>query len=634
MNSKIESQLSSLASGSASKIGVLGDALKAIGPVGLGIAGALGVAAGAFVFLTDKVEKFAELAKNLKDAAETTGLTVDQFQALRIAGEKVGLGFEQTRTFIEKLTTSIQQLKTNGSGPLYDALRNINPQLTEQVAGAKDAAAAIDIISRAYANLTNQFQRNELARAVGGRGGVAGGQLFGAVAGAGGLAGLSNDAKTAGDAVNKELNERIIKLKNEIDDIRRRTDDLWGEAFGVVILEAQKKSAEYIERIAKGVKDLKDQQAASGKTPISLLDLFTGGGVPNTSPAAAKGLFGLPVAGGGAPVTSVERGVDLAAPVADNVRSLAEQKALLVDAISKMKEWTTALGDAVTQAEALTLKQKELRLSVLENKITTEQATRAEDEFKLKQRETTEAIRERLGIATEQQIFATKQARLDADAAKIGGISPEDRAKATNIQLRELKDAADALTVRQAYLPGLKQLEVDAANVRKGIDTLATQSLNTLADGFADVIIGTKTLADAFKSMTESILRDLVRLSLRQAVFGPLAGLLQSGLGAGFLGSGLASNTALSGASNAGWSAPLSSGGFLPRQGGGSVSGGKGYIVGEHGTELFVPSSSGQIVRVHFSAVVVAAAKSLLTITPQQIWKPNKAKVKDQTASA
>ena len=42
----------------------------------------------------------------------------------------------------------------------------------------------------------------------------------------------------------------------------------------------------------------------------------------------------------------------------------------------------------------------------------------------------------------------------------------------------------------------------------------------------------------------------------------------------------------LSGSGNPGWDG----------QGGGAVSRGRGYIVGEHGTELFVPNSSGQIV--------------------------------------
>ena len=323
---------------------------------------------------------------------------------------------------------------------------------------------------------------------------------------------------------------------------------------------------------------------------------------------------------------------------------------LLPEQVERLSKLVGILGGAATQAEQLRLKQAQLALAVRENKDVTDEATRAEADFILQQKQAKLALQERLGILTQEQITQGKLNQLKADAVKMAftenqvlqaqntilreaqtlrtqtlerlgvaneqeiarsrvaqvnadadkfQLSPEQRAQAITIALRDSKDAADALTVRQAYLPGLKQLELDAQNARKIMDQLSTQTLNTLADGFADVVVGTKSLADAFKSMTESILRDIVRISLKQAVLGPLAGMFQTYLSGGVGTSRIAalenpasSATFLSGSTNAGW------GGFpIPGyQSGGPVIGGGAYIVGEHGPELFVPQNAGQVV--------------------------------------
>jgi hypothetical protein len=527
------------------------------------------------------VDKFVEKAKQIKDAADTTGLTVSQLQALSSIGRQVGLDFDETERFTVRLALAIQDLRTKGSGPLFDVLAKINPQLVLQVANAKDLAEAIDIVARATKNLTDQQQKLELAAAGGGRRGAAGGVRLLQAIPEGGIAGATG-------GTDKEFVDRVVTLRREIDAINRATDKIYGEMFAINTLNAQKQSAEFWRQIAQSIKD------TAANTP----------GLAKFLESASRGIQKA-IDAGRAP-TLLERFGPLSTELPPQRPQITispgedreAQLRNLTNLLELMKRWTTVLGDAVTQQEALKQKQLELNVAVLNNQITTEQATRAQAAFNLQQREAAEAVRERLGIATQQSIEETKLARLAADAAKFG-LDENEVLKAKVIIMREAKDAADALTVRQAYLPGLKQLELDAANTRKGLDTLATQSLNTLADGFADVIVGTKSLADAFKSMTESILRDLVRLALRQTIIGPLAGALSSAFGSGFLSSGLASQNQLSGIGNAGWSTEGFGPGstvYVKRQSGGMVAGGRGYLVGEAGPELFIPSSAGQIV--------------------------------------
>ena len=93
----------------------------------------------------------------------------------------------------------------------------------------------------------------------------------------------------------------------------------------------------------------------------------------------------------------------------------------------------------------------------------------------------------------------------------------------------------------------------------------------TIATGFEDAVFEAKKLSDAIRQIGQ----DIIRLTFRKAITDPLAetlgGAIKTGIGAII-------------------------GGITPKAGGGSVSGGKPFLVGEKGTELFVPGRSGTIV--------------------------------------
>ena len=125
------------------------------------------------------------------------------------------------------------------------------------------------------------------------------------------------------------------------------------------------------------------------------------------------------------------------------------------------------------------------------------------------------------------------------------------------------------------------------------------ESLNqNLIEAFENMFSGTMKVEDAFKKMAASIISDLLRIEsqkLMQAGEGGLAGGLLGRLGqllgsaGGFLSDLFGGNTDALG------------GGFLGIAGhaqGGTIQSGQPSIVGEHGRELFVPSSAGRILSV------------------------------------
>jgi hypothetical protein len=97
----------------------------------------------------------------------------------------------------------------------------------------------------------------------------------------------------------------------------------------------------------------------------------------------------------------------------------------------------------------------------------------------------------------------------------------------------------------------------------------------TFTSAFEDAVLSGGRLRDVLKGLEQ----DIARIILRRAVTQPLAQGISAGLAQLFT-------------SGFGSSAPAMAGG-------GSVSAGMPYIVGEHGREAFVPAVSGSIVPNH-----------------------------------
>lgn len=87
-------------------------------------------------------------------------------------------------------------------------------------------------------------------------------------------------------------------------------------------------------------------------------------------------------------------------------------------------------------------------------------------------------------------------------------------------------------------------------------------AIKSIEDGFVGLIMGTKSVSQAFKDMATSVIADLARMWVQKAITAPIAGML----------------------------------GLTGKAIGGSVQAGKPYMVGERGPELFVPNQSGSIV--------------------------------------
>ena len=110
--------------------------------------------------------------------------------------------------------------------------------------------------------------------------------------------------------------------------------------------------------------------------------------------------------------------------------------------------------------------------------------------------------------------------------------------------------------------PNLDQVNDAFKSMRISLEDVQMNGVRSLEDALVDVGTQTKSLKEAFGDMARSILRDIMRMQIRQAITIPIAQSL----------------------------------GLSPRAMGGPVTAGRPYLVGERGPELFVPGRTGGIV--------------------------------------
>lgn len=579
MNAGITNQLSNLA-GSG---GGIASGLARLGPAGLAAGAGLGAITLAFLELNKAVQVFAKQADQLRNAADTTGLTVSQLKQLSTIGLEVGVSAEQSETAIGKMTIAVDELR-KASGPLWDRLREINPALVSQVTNAGSTAEAIDILARAYEGLGSQFAKNEFLKAVFGRGGLPFGRVLTEIARLQG--GLQGVADTRFDKVITDVD----KLADEIAVIQQKTADLWGRAFATDVLTAQREMLLIWQQLVTAITAA---YSAARQAPIEAPD-------PNDMSWSARWTRGAIKAKQAIKRARVSQSLgeefsdagfddrfnqlrflrDIPLPTARPegriLGGMTPEQELAI-----LKERTAALGDLLSKTDARRQLELQLDEAVKKGSITQAEANKKLAELGTQQSAATLAIKERLGIATQQELIDARMIPIQQALIK-GDIDVTTALKAQNIARKEAVEAMEAQMVRASNLPQAMRAGLDMTNQFKQLDQAIVSTFSGFENAIADVATGSKSLKDAFKSLADSIIRDLVRMTIQLSVTGPLLKALGLAFPAG-------PTNIVGGAGSL--AVPT-----FPRQHGGPVSAGRPYIVGEAGPELFVPGKSGQIV--------------------------------------
>ena len=175
-------------------------------------------------------------------------------------------------------------------------------------------------------------------------------------------------------------------------------------------------------------------------------------------------------------------------------------------------------------------------------------------------------------ILENKQNLTQDQIKAELEAT-IALFEQQDATKAINEQKEKL--AQDELKRIENQKKATADALRDQAERAAVLQNIYQNTANTIADGVVGAlrgaVDGTQSLADAATDMLTNLSNQMIQLLQNLAFFGNLTGTLVPG--GGILGSIF--------------------GGFMAK--GGTVTGGRSYVVGEQGPELFTPGRSGNI---------------------------------------
>ena len=215
---------------------------------------------------------------------------------------------------------------------------------------------------------------------------------------------------------------------------------------------------------------------------------------------------------GGALGTLNVAGLTAAAAAADKTKISAEA---LYNIERERMEY---LGQAATPAEKHRLELLRLNAAVEQNQTTQVVANRALAAYVLAQNQAAISVRTRLGIVREEELLQQGLRQLQEERANGYIRTDEEMAQAERLLRKEVEDTHNAMKVRTSEYPQLTRAIIEAKDSAKQLDTTVVRSIDTISDGLSDAATGTTKLSDAFSNMASSIIRDLIRIQMRNAL--------------------------------------------------------------------------------------------------------------------
>jgi hypothetical protein len=451
--SGVSSQLIALSAGA----GPVGTFLAGLGPWGLAAAAGLGAVEAVFNRLSEGAARFGDKAIELKKFADVTGLSATEIKALSKAGVEFGVSSDDVRASIERLSVGLAEAHKS-TGDLYTKIREISPALATELASTRTTAQGWDVLAQALKRATDAAQRNALARAAFGRGGIETGIVAATTVDKGGVAAMGAEMTKLTGITDQQI-ARVAQLRIANEELKKSNQAAWDAAFALPVLEREN---QYLQGL-KAINDelLKGNIIKSTAQTISQPSVgnFAAGGAQEFNDAIeaarleATNLDAIVQS----TVGKLSEGAMQAREEATALREAADVEAQfnddLTSIINKEKERLGILGSAATYQDRITLKTLELG-DALEKNIINEQefnralgaAVDAEDARAKSQEQTYRSAADTVPVYQDTADAADRTAAANRRAADYAGAMAD--------QMRAVAQAAeDAARAAAAFVP-------------------------------------------------------------------------------------------------------------------------------------------------------------------------------------
>lgn len=569
------------AAGLASQGGGVTTAISRWGPAGLAAGAALGVAALSITKMALATEEFAAKAQGIRDLANVLRLTTLQVQALNDAGGKASITQEDMSRAMGRFAGLTQDAR-KAQGDFFETVRRLNPELADQLLRTTDQAQALDLLAAAYAKAGTGAQRADLAKLLG-KDVAAFGNFLQQIHAAGGVNAMANVFSP--EAIPQETIEKVTKLRIDIAQIKERTANIWSGMFAADVLENQRRTAQLMleiaeaaERAAKARKDYLEAEreaAARGDRP-SISDAPLPPAVADQSPAQSlrEGEAALsrlvrdrddlerqrPFLKDRLDLQALEEQLQkidrqikawkdylpevraaVAAPLPPSFPGLRNvplppsapprpQGELDPAArLELLRKEMALLGTAATPAEQYRLRLAEINAVQKAANLSQDKYNRAVAGAAAAFHQAVAAVREHIGVATEQEMLTQRLRDLDDQQAKGFIKNAQERAESEKLVRKEVHETAQALAVRKSDTPALTQLAQDAGDLTKSLDSGLAGALRGATSDLYAMFAGTQTLGQGFSSLAGRIAEAIAQAIIMRSIVGPIAGAI-SGL--------------------------------------------------------------------------------------------------------
>lgn len=249
----VNSQLIAMSAG----LGPVGVGLSALGPSGLAAAAAIGTLKRAWEETVEAAKRTGEWAEGLKNTSEAVGMTVDELRSLSKAAQQVGVEGDKVNTWLLRFNMAATMARTQGTGPLVEALDRVDIALSQSVQNAKSNSEALTIVARA----TKEAGLNaaDVARALSGpRGGGSAVGFLNFIAAKGGVEQLTAAMRENQQITEKEIEEfgaAELKIKTFADVAQKAWDTASAKNVGKVRLKGEEDWAAYSKAWADKMAD-------------------------------------------------------------------------------------------------------------------------------------------------------------------------------------------------------------------------------------------------------------------------------------------------------------------------------------------------------------------------------------------
>lgn len=471
----------------------------------------------------------------LDDLSKATGTATSDLSALQSAASVKGIDQNDFAAGIKSFSQAVYEAKA-GTNDLYKLFR-----LNGQAVG--DTATSLERVADLVMRARDDQQRLNILREAGLPSTMEWVRLT--RDGADGLRRAKEEAAKFGGAVNDEM---VAKA--------REFDEAWNRAWTNFAVSARAAVTDSVSWI--------DGLIMKGREAVAAFDRATGGrGLPTVGGNLLKSGFGTPLSQN---VLDLYRGFENVRPASagttgatrDTTDLAAQQRDLQLT-----QQRISLLGDLASVTEMVAAKEKELAILRDQGaRITGDEAKRIAELYRA-QLEYSRAS-ERVNILGEAASEADKY------AVKVQGLS---------LKLKDTTISQEDFNRAVAY----------ANPLFSGISSSLT---NNLTSGLTEFAMGTKTAEEAFRDMTQAILRDILQMTIRLMVLKPLMDSIAGGLGGGAGGIFSIFGNANGNAFDRGNVIPFARGGVVDRPTIFPMENGVG-LMGEAGPEAVMPLRRG-----------------------------------------